>query len=682
MSFRCHNCQSEIKSDVALLDRPSRCENCGSTIDTNFLGHVKRNVGIHPALARRYVEIEKSYISDHSTVYQATKASPTQTKATNHARQFHYEAELDEIVPRIPGYELLDCIGKGAMGSVYKARHLSSGRDAAVKILSPELSNRRDLVARFEREAAALRAFRHPNVVAIFDSGSYGHTHYYGMEFIEGINLRRYIKKGPIEIDKAIYYMRSILRGLKAAHDRGIIHRDLKPENILVEKVEGHAEERVVLVDFGLAGILNESNDPHPNLTRSKVTMGTVNYMAPEQHDDAKRVDFRSDLYACGVILYECITGDLPLGRFLFPTERGLRVPALVDSCLAKALARPVKERYQSVSEFDADLLQIQEQLKTFLPAKFLLPKTDMPTSIPLSAISNSPEEYSSLGNDSIYKTIFASVPLWVKKPKLVYGILALLVGLVIGIMVAQQTPKEVIISSAGARPVYARVSFNAPAPQFISTSSQFSLADFLTLSSRNDKDYVKYKSLSSIWGFSNSQIIYQAKQGDSGHFRRDLSFVVTPVEVPLTSATVQGKISFKTVTLPVTLTKTQQLARELLGGNPETAAGGVFYVNQSVDRAVGMMFFVDGTCGVAELQKQNDLMQLVQYEKGSCRVSPMRSGVEIALNCDMLSGKCRGLAENYEVANIHVENISKEKWQIALGCRNINCMFKVGSNK
>ncbi|MDA0713489.1 MAG: serine/threonine-protein kinase, partial [bacterium] len=342
MSFRCHNCQSELKSDLALLDRPGRCENCGSTVDTNFLGHVKRNVGIHPALARRYVEIEKSFISDHSTVYQATKPSPTQSKAVHDSRKFRYEAELDEIVPRIPGYELLDCIGKGAMGSVYRALHLSSGRDAAVKILSPELSNRRDLVARFEREAAALRAFRHPNVVAIFDSGSYGHTHYYGMEFIEGINLRRYIKKGPIEVEKAIYYMRSILRGLKAAHDRGIIHRDLKPENILVEKVEGKADERVVLVDFGLAGILNESNDPHPNLTRSKVTMGTVNYMAPEQHDDAKRVDFRSDLYACGVILYECITGDLPLGRFLFPTERGLRVPVSIDICLAKALSRPL----------------------------------------------------------------------------------------------------------------------------------------------------------------------------------------------------------------------------------------------------------------------------------------------------------------------------------------------------
>ncbi|MDA0713243.1 MAG: hypothetical protein O2897_04565, partial [bacterium] len=261
------------------------------------------------------------------------------------------------------------------------------------------------------------------------------------------------------------------------------------------------------------------------------------------------------------------------------------------------------------------------------------------------------------------------------------YGILALLVGLVIGIMVAQQTPKEVVISSAGGRPFYAQASFKAPAPRFILTSQKFELANFLTADINNLNQYIKYKSDSSVWSFAKSQIVYQAKQGDSGHFRRDISFIIAPIEVPLTIAKLQGKISFKKMTLPITVTKTQQLARELLGGNPETAAGGVFYVNQSIDRAVGMMFFVDGTCGVAELQKQNDLMQLVQYEKGSCRSSPMQNDVEIALNCNMLSGECYGLSENHEVAKIQVDNLSKDKWQVALGCRNINCAFKVGSN-
>src|SRR5690606_37393142 len=108
-----------------------------------------------------------------------------------------------------------------------------------------------------------------------------------------------------------------------------VIHRDLKPENILMHGPAG--DERPVLVDFGLAGILEEENDPHPNLTKSRMTMGTVNYMAPEQRTDAKRVDQRADLYAAGVIFYELLTGDLPIGRFALPTERGFGVSKSVD---------------------------------------------------------------------------------------------------------------------------------------------------------------------------------------------------------------------------------------------------------------------------------------------------------------------------------------------------------------
>jgi serine/threonine protein kinase len=109
---------------------------------------------------------------------------------------------------------------------------------------------------------------------------------------------------------------------------------------------------RVVLVDFGLVGIAKLAFDPHPNLTHSRVTMGTVNYMAPEQHIDAKRVDYRSDIYSAGVIFFELLTGDLPLGRYLMPQERGLKVPVQVDSILARALAPQVEQRYNSAEEF------------------------------------------------------------------------------------------------------------------------------------------------------------------------------------------------------------------------------------------------------------------------------------------------------------------------------------------
>ena len=133
-----------------------------------------------------------------------------------------------------------------------------------------------------------------------------------------------------------------MIQGLGAAHARGVIHRDLKPENILVQLEAPGIAERLVIVDFGLAGMLDENNDPHPNLTKSRMTMGTVNYLAPEQRTDAKRVDQRADLYAAGVIFYELLTGNLPLGRFALPTERGVPVPLSVDRCIVRALARGI----------------------------------------------------------------------------------------------------------------------------------------------------------------------------------------------------------------------------------------------------------------------------------------------------------------------------------------------------
>jgi serine/threonine protein kinase len=675
MSLRCNNCQAELRADLTTVGGSARCECCGNLVDTNFLGHVKRSVGIHPALARRYGEMEKSFPSD------SNRKSSDKKPVARIPQRPEEETDFDQIVPRIPGYELLQRIGKGAMGSVYHAKHLASGREAAVKILSPELSFRRELVARFEREAAALRAFRHPNVVAIFDSGSYGHTHYYGMEYIEGTNLRRFLKKGALSLTQAIYYMRLILRGLKAAHDRGIIHRDLKPENVLVERKAGQSEERLVLVDFGLAGIVNESADPHPNLTRSKVTMGTVNYMAPEQHVDAKRVDFRTDLYACGVILYECITGDLPLGRFLLPTERGVFVPPSVDLCLAKALARPLEERYQSVSEFDIALAKIEDELHTF-------PVTPLPVTKVVSKVPEVPSSLESTyllsgkstGFGTGYKTQFASVPLWIKKPAMAYGILSLLIGLIIGIMVSRRVAKEVVIQEDNITPVYTGVSFKAPMPLFQKVNEGKQEVDMSSAAGKKSSSEQKWKSPSPVWGYENGMISYLAKQGEAGHFRRDLSFVVAPIKVPTTKAVARVFIELQKARLSLNIAKSQHLARDVLGGTPEMAAGGIFYVNQAGDRAVGMMVFVDGSCGMAEFQEQNDFLRFVQYERGICRSAVSQKPLNIGFECDMSSGQCHGIVEERKISPLRLDHMGSEEWQLALGCRNINCLFKMGS--
>jgi serine/threonine-protein kinase len=268
----------------------------------------------------------------------------------------------DDPLPEIPGYDVQEMIGKGAMGRVYRARHRTTGRFAAIKTLAPELAVRPDFVARFEREGAAMRAIRHDGVVQVWDQGkATGDTYYIAMEFIEGPPLRKFLDQGPLQPALALRWSRLILQALQAAHTPGVIHRDLKPENILMCGPAGN--ERPVLVDFGLAGIMEEENDPHPNLTKSRMTMGTVNYMAPEQRTDAKRVDQRADVYAAGVIFYEFLTGDLPLGRFNLPRERGLNVPARVDEVVATALARKPEERFQSAADFDQALAAIEVEL-------------------------------------------------------------------------------------------------------------------------------------------------------------------------------------------------------------------------------------------------------------------------------------------------------------------------------
>lgn len=381
-----------------------RCDRCGTRFPRARKaapaaaearpGHADDGLGIHPALARKYggagalpqapkpqvetrvVDGGAGAIVSNEGVAVDPGTAPARPAARNSMANAQRQQSLPtapvaaapkppavEPLPFIPGFHVIEMIGKGAMGRVYRAKHIQTGRFAAVKTLAPELAVRPDFVARFEREGAAMRAIRHPGVVQVWDQGKAGDDVYYiAMEYIEGHPLRKSLDRGPLAPALALRYTRLILQALAAAHTPGVIHRDLKPENILMHGEPGH--EKPVLVDFGLAGIMEEENDPHPNLTKSRMTMGTVNYMAPEQRTDAKRVDQRADLYAAGVILYELLTGDLPLGRFALPTERGLSVPMSIDRLIIKALARNADERFQRAKEFDAAIAVIEAELK------------------------------------------------------------------------------------------------------------------------------------------------------------------------------------------------------------------------------------------------------------------------------------------------------------------------------
>jgi predicted Zn finger-like uncharacterized protein len=386
MTERCPACHALVDDPTVPAGGLLRCGRCNTRFQKPKVataataGRDQHDLGIHPALAKRYAipmppPVASPPASDASPAGAGTEpgrpsahrrsmegrvatpaAPPAQIAATP-------APPADDRPPTIAGYRMLEMIGKGAMGRVYRAEQLSTGRMAAIKTLAPELATRPDFVARFEREGAAMRAIKHPGVVTVWDQGAAGNDIYYiAMEFIDGHVMRQSLERGPLPLVHALRFARLILQALAAAHGPGVVHRDLKPENILVTGTPGI--ERLVLVDFGLAGMTEEDLDPHPNLTKSRMTMGTVNYMAPEQRTDAKRVDHRADIYSAGVMFYEMLTGDLPLGRFALPTERGLAVPASIDRIIVKALARSADERYQHALHFDAELAAVEAELR------------------------------------------------------------------------------------------------------------------------------------------------------------------------------------------------------------------------------------------------------------------------------------------------------------------------------
>ncbi|MFY2559884.1 serine/threonine-protein kinase [Corallococcus terminator] len=250
----------------------------------------------------------------------------------------------------LPGFELLELLGRGGMGEVWLARQTSLGRTVAVKLLPPKLAKDPEFVARFEKEATALAALNHPNIVQIIDRGVAGDEHYYFvMEFVEGRSLREAITAGALSPQQSLRLMLQVARAVECAHDKDIIHRDLKPENILLD-----GRGNVKVADFGLAGI--RQSESRLQLTATAVAMGTLNYMAPEQRRDAKNVDGRADLFSLGVVLYELLTGDVPLGRFKLPSQRVPGLDPRVDLVVERLLETEPEARYEKAGELCAAL--------------------------------------------------------------------------------------------------------------------------------------------------------------------------------------------------------------------------------------------------------------------------------------------------------------------------------------
>ena len=206
-------------------------------------------------------------------------------------------------------YRVLEKIGAGAMGEVFRARDERLGRDVALKLIRPASSDNPDHLRRFELEARAAAALNHPNIVAIYDVGFNEGSPYIVCELLEGKTLRKRLAEGALPVRLAVDYSLQIVQGLIAAHDHRIVHRDLKPENLFVT-----TDGRVKILDFGVAKLQSAPEDSGRSVeelttvTKSGAVIGTVAYMSPEQLR-GKAVDHRSDIFSVGAILYEMLTG-------------------------------------------------------------------------------------------------------------------------------------------------------------------------------------------------------------------------------------------------------------------------------------------------------------------------------------------------------------------------------------
>ncbi len=290
------------------------------------------------------------------------RASAPTTAPNSDSRDDVHFPPIERLVAEFPGLEIQHLVGHGGMGAVYQARQINLDRLVALKILSPRLGSDPAFAERFLREAQTLAKLSHPNIVTVFDFGRAGEYYYLTMEFVDGVNLRDTISAHVLAPTEALAIVPQVCDALQYAHDKGVIHRDIKPENILIAK-----NGNVKIADFGLAKMLQPNPDQF-TLTGTRQLLGTMNYMAPEQIETPDSVDHRADLYALGVVFYELLTGELPLGRFSLPSEKSAFVSNRLDDVVMRTLEKDPNRRYQQAS-----------QIKTACKSVDMPPQDDSP---------------------------------------------------------------------------------------------------------------------------------------------------------------------------------------------------------------------------------------------------------------------------------------------------------------
>ncbi|MDA1161774.1 MAG: serine/threonine-protein kinase [Planctomycetota bacterium] len=310
--------------------------------------------------------------SEISAIQESIGSRPDITSAEGFARELVRQNHLTKLQAAavLKGktrnlvfgeYVVLEKIGTGGMGQVFKARHRPTSKLVAVKVLSADAVKNRRLIERFKKEARAVARLKHPNIVRAFEAGKINRIRYLVMEYVEGENmLARVKRKGPLPVDECIRCVLEAARGLDYAHQKGIVHRDIKPSNLLRDKKTA----RVKVLDMGLARV-DEPDEDEVRLTMPGQMLGTARFMSPEQVEDARKADVRSDVYSLGCTLYFLLRSKAPYsGETVAHTlmahvsspipdlcQKRPDTPKWLGDVFQKMLAKKPRDRFQTMSE-------------------------------------------------------------------------------------------------------------------------------------------------------------------------------------------------------------------------------------------------------------------------------------------------------------------------------------------
>ncbi|HEY3790167.1 MAG TPA: protein kinase, partial [Urbifossiella sp.] len=364
-----------------------------------------------------------------------------------------------------PQYRIIDRLGEGGMGVVYKAEHRMMGRVVALKVLAPHLTVEPEAVDRFLKEVSAAGKLSHPNIVISHDAGEAGGLHFLVMEFVEGISLDRLVqRRGPLAPTMASHFARQVALGLQHAFEKGMVHRDIKPQNLMVTR-----KGQVKILDFGLARLGLDAEGTvvsrNPPATAADLIMGTPDYLSPEQAKNSHTVDIRSDLYSLGCSLYFLLTGRAPFSRattlidkLLAHTEEQpeplaahrLDVPDGLMLVLAKLMAKRPEDRYATPAEAAAALAPYARGIDATPPPAATLPNKPAPAGYEVMEASAEKPTISLIGpaiNEFLFESETAeqaSLPekkpkkkkrrksFWERRRKLIIGIAAAFLGVLI----------------------------------------------------------------------------------------------------------------------------------------------------------------------------------------------------------------------------------------------------------